>query len=463
MNQLQNLEKIPALAEVPKNQLQWILEKGECQDFEKGAYLFSKGDPIDKLIIVTKGKFSLKIEQNGEFKTIADVVEGDISGALPYSRATHASGYSIAQQRSSIILLNKAFFPQMIKEHHELTTALVHTMSTRVREFTTVQYQQEKLMSLGKLSAGLAHELNNPASAMVRSTNELSKNMGEMLEKFKGMISMHPTEEQLDSLMKTLSHKTDLINTPKKRSLSEKAEMEDEIAEWLEDHGIEDGYDFAPVFVERDLDINALQQMADDNQGNDFSTLIEWVHNILLSYSLIHEINHSASRISDLVSSIKSYTHMDRGTEMEPLVITDGIENTLKMLGHKLRQKQIHTELNFPDIIPEIKGRTGSLNQVWTNIIDNAIDAMDQKGNLKISVERDADQLMVSIQDDGPGIPEDIQSKIFDPFFTTKKVGEGTGMGLDIVNRIVRNHHGEIKLQSVPGKTKFIFYFPLIN
>jgi len=463
MNQLQNLEKIPALAEVPQNQLQWILENGDCQEFEKGAYLFSKGDPIDKLIIVTQGKFSLKVEQNGEFKTIADVVEGEISGALPYSRATHASGYSIALQKSSIISLNKSFFPQMIREHHELTTALVHTMSTRVREFTTVQYQQEKLMSLGKLSAGLAHELNNPASALVRSTIELRRNMGEMLGKFKDMISMHPTEEQLDSLMKLLFHKIDSLNTPKKYALSDKAEMEDEIAEWLEDHGIEDGYDFAPVFVESDLDIKALQQFVNDLQGKDFSMLIEWVHNIMLSHSLIHEINNSASRISDLVSSIKSYTHMDRGTEMETVDISEGIDNTLKMLGHKLRQKQIQTELNFPDTIPKIKGKTGSLNQVWTNIIDNAIDAMDKEGNLKIIVESETDQLIVSIQDDGPGIPEDIQSKIFDPFFTTKKIGEGTGMGLDIVNRIIRNHRGEIKLHSVPGQTKFIFYFPLIR
>lgn len=154
---------------------------------------------------------------------------------------------------------------------------------------------------------------------------------------------------------------------------------------------------------------------------------------------------------------------MDRGTEMETVDISEGIDNTLKMLGHKLRQKQIQTELNFPDTIPKIKGKTGSLNQVWTNIIDNAIDAMDKEGNLKIIVESEAGQLIVSIEDDGPGIPEDIQSKIFDPFFTTKKIGEGTGMGLDIVNRIIRNHRGEIKLHSVPGQTKFIFYFPLIR
>jgi len=240
-------------------------------------------------------------------------------------------------------------------------------------------------------------------------------------------------------------------------------ELEDDMAEWLEDQGVEDGYDFAPVFIENKLETADLEQMTNNIRSRDIPTVMDWVLNVLTSKSLVDEINYSSARISDLVSSIKSYTHMDRGTEMEPLDVTDGINNTLKMLGHKLKQKQINTELNFPDLIPKISGRTGSLNQVWANIIDNAIDAMDKEGNLKISIEQDADRLMVTIQDDGPGIPKDIQSNIFDPFFTTKKIGEGTGMGLDIVNRIIRNHHGEIKLQSLPGKTKFIFYFPLMD
>jgi signal transduction histidine kinase len=464
MNQLESLKRIPALVEVPASQLRWIIEKGECQDFEKGDYLFSRGDPIDKLIIVLKGKFSLKIEQNGEFKTIAEIEEGEISGALPYSRATHAAGFSIAQQKSSIITLDKTFFREMIKDYHELTTALVHTMTTRVREFTRTQHQQEKLMSLGKLSAGLAHELNNPASAMVRSSTELRKTMDEMPEKLKGIISAELTGVQIDAINKILSDKNKPSDTEvKKWSLSRKAELEDEMAEWLEDHGVDDGYDYAPVLTDYKLEIADIEQMTCNIQNKDIPAVMDWILNVLTSKSLVDEINYSSARISDLVSSIKSYTHMDRGTEMEPLDVTDGINNTLKILGHKLKQKQINTELNFPDLIPKISGRTGSLNQVWTNIIDNAIDAMDKEGNLRISIEQDADRLMVTIQDDGPGIPKDIQSNIFDPFFTTKKIGEGTGMGLDIVNRIIRNHHGEIRLQSLPGKTKFIFYFPLID
>jgi CRP-like cAMP-binding protein len=354
MNQLESLKRIPALVEVPASQLRWIIEKGECQDFEKGDYLFSRGDPIDKLIIVLKGKFSLKIEQNGEFKTIAEIEEGEISGALPYSRATHAAGFSIAQQKSSIITLDKTFFREMIKDYHELTTALVHTMTTRVREFTRTQHQQEKLMSLGKLSAGLAHELNNPASAMVRSSTELRKTMDEMPEKLKGIISAELTGVQIDAINKILSDKNKPSDTEvKKWSLSRKAELEDEMAEWLEDHGVDDGYDYAPVLTDYKLEIADIEQMTCNIQNKDIPAVMDWILNVLTSKSLVDEINYSSARISDLVSSIKSYTHMDRGTEMEPLDVTDGINNTLKILGHKLKQKQINTELNFPDLIPK--------------------------------------------------------------------------------------------------------------
>jgi CRP-like cAMP-binding protein len=293
MNQLESLKRIPALVEVPASQLRWIIEKGECQDFEKGDYLFSRGDPIDKLIIVLKGKFSLKIEQNGEFKTIAEIEEGEISGALPYSRATHAAGFSIAQQKSSIITLDKTFFREMIKDYHELTTALVHTMTTRVREFTRTQHQQEKLMSLGKLSAGLAHELNNPASAMVRSSTELRKTMDEMPEKLKGIISAELTGVQIDAINKILSDKNKPSDTEvKKWSLSRKAELEDEMAEWLEDHGVDDGYDYAPVLTDYKLEIADIEQMTCNIQNKDIPAVMDWILNVLTSKSLVDEINY---------------------------------------------------------------------------------------------------------------------------------------------------------------------------
>ena len=462
MNLTASLQHIPALSEVPSSQLDWLLSNAHCLNFEPGEHLFSRGDPIDHMQIVLEGKFSIKIEQNGEYKKVADIDTGEISGNLPYSRASSAFGFGIANIKSKVVFLHKKYFNEMIREHHELTTALVHTMTTRVREFTKLQQQQEKMMSLGKLSAGLAHELNNPSSAMARSAEELKKHLGAIPEKFKSVISIKMTVDQVDAVNDILFGKIS-SGVVTNLSLSEKTDQEDEIADWLEDHGFEDGYDIAPVFVEFGLNGDDFDNILEYVPEEDLQPVIEWMHNVLTTENLVNDIEAAAVRISDLVSSIKSYTHMDRGTDMEAVNVREGIENTLKMLNHKLKQKQVDVQLKMVEHIPLILGRVGSLNQIWTNIIDNAIDALDKGGTLQITVEKDGDHLLVCISDNGAGIPEDIQSNVFDPFFTTKKIGEGTGMGLDIVARIVRNHNGEVKLTSKPGQTKFIFYFPIIE
>ena len=460
MDLIQSLQNIAAISEVPAEQLEWLIENGSCHSFEAGDHLFSRGDPIDHLQIILEGNFTIKIEQNGEFKKVADIEAGEISGTLPYSRATSAFGFGTAVEKSKVLALHKSHFRQMICDHHELTTALVHTMTNRVRSFTKQQQQQEKMMSLGKLSAGLAHELNNPSSAMARSAQELKKHLGALPEKFKRVISIKMSEDQVDAVNDILFNK---IQNPVNQNLSliEKTSLEDEIAEWLEDCGLDDGYESASTFIDFNLTVDDLEEIADHVPREHIPPVIEWIHNVLTTENLVNDIESAAVRISELISSIKSYTHMDRGTEMEPIDVKDGIENTLKMLNHKLKQKQIETSLNIQNSLPKIEGRVGSLNQVWTNIIDNAIDAMEDKGKLIITAEKNVDQLMICIEDSGKGIPEDIQSRIFDPFFTTKKIGEGTGMGLDIVSRIISNHKGEIKLTSEPGKTRFMFYFPV--
>jgi len=462
MNLVESLQNVPALSEVPIDQLEWLLSQAECQNIKSGDHIFSKGDPIDHMQIILQGKFSIKIEQNGEFKKVADVESGEITGNLPYSRAASAFGFGIASSDVKIVSLHKQHFSEMIKKHHELTTALVHTMTTRVREFTKLQQQQEKMMSLGKLSAGLAHELNNPSSAMARSASELKKHLGALPEKFKRVISIKMTEAQIDTVNDLMFGKIEEAKDLK-LSLSEKTDLEDELADWLEEHGFEDGYELATTFAEFGFTVDDFDEILDHVSENDAPPVIEWMQNALTTENLVNDIQSAAVRISDLVSSIKSYTHMDRGTDMEIVVLKDGIENTLKMLNHKLKQKQIEVKLHIDEAAPEIQGRTGSLNQVWTNIIDNASDAMSKGGTLEITIKKEGDYANVCIQDDGKGIPENIQSQIFDPFFTTKKIGEGTGLGLDIVQRIITSHKGQIKLVSKPGQTKFTFSFPIIE
>lgn len=461
MTELEELKSIPTFENVPEDQLKWLLEKSTCSNYEAGDNLFKKGDPIDTMLIVLKGRFGIKVEQNGEFRTVGNMEAKQISGTLPYSRTNSAIGYGVALQPSKVIELHKDHFGEMIREHNDLTTVLVHTMTTRVREFTKAQQQNEKLMSLGKLSAGLAHELNNPASAMKRSADELKTHLALIPEGFKNVIAIKMTNEQVDAVNDVLFAKIE--NPSKPSSLMEKSAREDEMAEWLEDHGFDDGYEIAETLVEFGFDEDDLEIIEENVSEKDIPSVLVWINNVLTTERMVNEIEESANRIAELISSIKSYSHMDKGTDTEAVDLRLGIENTVTMLKHKLKHKQIELEVDIPENFNKVDGKPGELNQVWTNLIDNAIDAVDQNGKISIKGEEDHHYVMVKIRDNGPGIPEDIRSQIFDPFFTTKGIGEGTGLGLDVVSRIVRGHKADIKVKSQPGETEFLVCFSKNN
>lgn len=461
MTELEELKKIPTFQDVPEDQLEWLLTKSTCNKFEPGDNLFKPGDPIDSMLIVLKGGFGIKVEQNGEFRTVGNVEEKQISGTLPYSRTSNAIGYGVALQPSKVVRLHKDHFGEMIREHNDLTTVLVHTMTTRVREFTKAQQQNEKLMSLGKLSAGLAHELNNPASAMKRSADELKSHLALIPEGFKSVISIKMTSEQVDAVNDVLFDRIKNPNRPS--SLMEKSSREDEMAEWLENHGFDDGYEIAETLVDFGFEEDDLDVIEENVTEKDIPAVVIWINNVLTTERMVNEIEEAANRISELISSIKSYSHMDKGSDTEQVDIKLGIESTATMLKHKLKQKQVEFKLDIPNDFVKVEGRPGELNQVWTNLLDNAIDAVDQKGKISITGEEDHHYVLVKIKDNGAGIPEDIKSKIFDPFFTTKRIGEGTGLGLDVVSRIIRGHKADIKVKSQPGETEFTVCFSKNN
>jgi signal transduction histidine kinase len=462
MGDISLLKKVPALKDLPEDQQEWLMDHSVTSQYEPGDFLFSKGDEIDKLQIIVEGEFTIKVEQNGEFRTVATMKEGDLTGNLPYSRAGSAIGYADASVQSTVIAVHKDHFKEMIREHHELTTVLVHTMTTRVREFTKQQQQNEKLMSLGKLSAGLAHELNNPASAMTRSARELKEHLSLLPENFKNVISIRMSDDQVDHVNDLLFEKVGDYGK-KTLSLTERSTHEDEIADWLEDHGFEDGYEMADLFVDFGFSPKDLDVVSENVSEKDILSVVGWLFTVMTTEKLVIEIEDSAERISGLVTSVKSYSHMDKSSDFGPVDIGKGITTTITMLNHKLKQKQIVADLDIPNNLSHVTAHPGQLNQVWTNLIDNAIDAMDQEGKLKITAEENADYLIVHIIDNGAGIPEEVKSQIFDPFFTTKGIGEGTGLGLDSVARIIRGHKAEITVESEPGKTDFRICFSKNN
>ncbi|RYE13302.1 MAG: GHKL domain-containing protein [Sphingobacteriales bacterium] len=347
------------------------------------------------------------------------------------------------------------------KLHYELTEALVHIMTTRVREVTAVLQQNEKMMALGKLSAGLAHELNNPAAAIVRNTSSLKDQIKHLPDLFKQIAAIQLDMGEIEPVNAFIA---EVINRPDKPVLSmmQRADLEDDIIDWLEDHEI-DNDAMAETLVDMGFSISDLEKLRDQTSAECIAPVLAWVNNNLVTDKLVTDIQEASRRISELVGSVKTFTHMDRDGNKQVIDVHTGIGNTLKMLGYKFKKGNIELKEEYSPDVPKVNAMPGELNQVWTNLIDNAIDAMEvnNSGILTISTKKDGDFVQVKIIDNGPGIPEDIKSKVFDPFFTTKEMGKGTGMGLDVVSRIIRQHNGTIKVKSVPGETEFEVCLPL--
>ena len=316
-------------------------------------------------------------------------------------------------------------------------------------------------MALGKLSAGLAHELNNPAAAIVRSAESLEKHLGTVPDKLKKVISMEIVDDQIDFVNNLVFGKLRQgIN--KTESMIARADREDELTDWLEDNGYGDCYMLAETLADYRFDVADLDGLKEKMGEKEFPSMLTWVDNVLTTEKMVGEIKDASKRISTLVNSVKEYSHMDRSGDYEPTDIHIGLRTTLSILNHKVKKNQVTVEENWQTDMPKMAASPGELNQVWTNIIDNALDAMEEAGGtLTITTKTVGDNVRVNISDTGKGIPKDIQDRIFEPFFTTKDIGKGTGLGLETVQQIVENHNGTIKLQSQPGNTTFEICLPL--
>ncbi len=457
------LQSLPALQQVPSDQLQWLIDQSKCYELPEGEYLFVGGQPIKGTHFIIRGRIRMYLEQKpGGARDIGFFETGDISGYLPFSRGLKSAATGVATTNTQVMTFPIEKTKDLILQHFELTQALVHIMTSRVREFTTQQQQNEKMMALGKLSAGLAHELNNPASAVVRSATSLKKHLHLQPESFKKVMSIKMTPAQVDEINNRLFRVLQRDSRTSPLSLIERTAMEDELNDWLQDHHIDTNNDYAENFIDFGFDLDDLNCFGSIIPAQDLSPVLEWVNNNLVTEKMVTDIQEASQHIADLVSSVKNFTYMDRGGDREFIDVHSGLNNSLNMLRHRFKKSNVQLEEHYDHSLPPVHAYAGELNQVWINLIDNALDAMEanSKGVLEITTRRDGECVQVCITDDGPGVPEDIQSRIFDPFYTTKDIGKGTGLGLDVVKRIVDRHKGSINLKSVPGKTTFTVCFP---
>ena len=456
------LKALPTLKEVPEEQLQWMIGNSRHVAHPQGEYIFKAGGPLIGTYIIIEGRVRIYMMQGNEMRDIAELEAGSISGYLPFSRAVKVTANAKAIEDTTIMILPREKFREMISQHFELTQALVHIMTTRVRDFTSLQQQNEKMMALGKLSAGLAHELNNPASAIVRGSASLIKHLKLVPETFKEVIAIRMDDKEVDLVNNKLFEVLGRKDKPNP-TLMERTEQEDEMRDWMEDHQVACAAEIAENFLDYGFTCDDLRVFKEHIPLKSLSPVFNWINSNLVTERMVQDIQESSQRISELVQSVKNFTHMDQGKGKERSDIRTGIKNTLTMLQYRFKKGNVQVVKEFDETLPGIMALVGELNQVWTNLIDNALDAMqvNGKGVLTIRTEKDHGYAKVSIIDDGPGISEDIQTRIFDPFFTTKDIGKGTGLGLDVVNRIVAQHKGSIKVHSVPGRTEFILCFPI--
>jgi signal transduction histidine kinase len=456
------LKALETLKEVPEEQLQWMIDNSRHFSSPAGEYVFRMGDPIQGTYIIVEGRVRLYMQQNKEMRDLADLEVGSISGYLPFSRAVKVNVHAKVIEDATVMILPKDKFREMVRENFELTAALVHIMTTRVRDFTTLQQQNDKMMALGKLSAGLAHELNNPAAAIVRGSASLIKHLKLVPETFKEVIAIRMEDKEVDLVNGKLF---EVLGRPEKpaMTLMERSGSEDQLRDWMEEHEVSNAGEIAENFLEYGFTCDDLRIFSGHVPKRSLSPVFNWINSNLVTERMVQDIQESSQRISELVNSVKNFTHMDQGKGKELTDVRSGIKNTLIMMQHKLKKGNIEVVKEFDESLPPIMALVGELNQVWTNLIDNALDAMEEngRGKLTIRTEKDDGYAKISIIDDGPGIPEDIRSQIFDPFFTTKDIGKGTGLGLDVVTRIIAQHQGTVKLNSVPGHTEFIICFPI--
>jgi signal transduction histidine kinase len=456
---ISELREVPALNGLPDEVFAWLIEKGEELRLAVNEAYLREGEPASRMVIVLEGELHGRVEGPERDGHVYVIPRGAISGKLPFSRMTHYGVTIRAAAPSRVLWLDTKHFPELMRSFPALLQRLVEVLSDRVREVTRVDERHDKLMALGKLSAGLAHELNNPAAAARRASQHLSERLQTLNRLCLTLSHQTLTAEQIAFLTEFQREAVECLTAAPALDPLAESECEEAISEWLEARQVVDGWKLAPTFVRAGLRLKELEALAECMKGQALNDALQWLEAAWSSQELVREIEHSMARISDLVRAIKEYSYMDRA-DLQEVDVHQGLENTLVILGHKLK-RGVTVMREYAENLPRISAYGGALNQIWTNLIVNAIDAMNGKGKLWVRTSAKPDHILVEIGDDGPGIPPEIQGRIFEPFFTTKPQGEGTGLGLDTVYRIVQKHQGEIRFQSKPGDTCFQVRLPL--
>jgi signal transduction histidine kinase len=450
------LRRIAAFSSLPDDQISWFLSHAQEVPLQAGEAFVRQGDPADWMFIFLDGLFQWRGEFGGETVSLP-AQAGDVSGVFPFSRMKRFTVTGRALTDGRLLKFPAALFPELIQKMPELTATLVAMMSDRIREGTRIEQQRDRLVSLGKLSAGLAHELNNPASGAKRAAGQMRDALVKMRNANAALWRL-PSDDSEKSRIEELEARLLRSDMAPLEAIA-LSDLEEKLDSILRSHGQDNSGDVSAALARCKMPPDALASLLTELGSATARDAIIRIAATADLAILLNTIESATSRISSLIQTVKEYTYMDQAP-VQNVDVVRGLETTLGILTHKLKPK-INVKRDYQPV-PLLVNTVGTeLNQVWTNIIENAIDAMLGQGELQVRTFREDHFVVVEIGDKGPGIPPEIRPYIFDPFFTTKGVGEGTGLGLNTVQTIVRKHGGNVQVNSRPGDTRFQVWLPV--
>jgi signal transduction histidine kinase len=447
------------------DQLDWLSRRGRTELRSRGDFVYHEGERATCFFVLLDGTISMhRRVENTDVEISRTSQLGVYAGATQSFMVGDDMGYSsslVAITDCRFWVIDAVDLGGRIREWFPMAMHLLEGLTIGMRSSQAAVGQRERLLSLGRLSAGLTHELNNPAAAAVRATASLRERVSRMRGKLAHLASGQVDAAALQILVEVQDAAVERMAKVQEMSTMEVSDLEDTIGDWLDDHGVTNSWDLAPALVAAGVDPDWLDEVAVKVPDELISDGLHWVAYALETEQLMNEIEDSTQRISTLVGAAKQYSQVDRAG-LQDVVVKEGLISTLIMLGHKLKTAPITVEKDLAPDLPTVPGHPAELNQVWTNLIDNAVQAMPDGGTLRIRTALEDDCVLVEIGDTGSGIPDELKDRIFEPFFTTKPVGEGTGLGLDICYRVITQRHGgDLRVVSVPGDTRFQVRLPL--
>lgn len=453
---IERLRDVRELVNAPREERAWLVRNGELRRYDKGDIVVTKTEQANDLVVLLTGRVVAYFDHGTGRRHAIEEKGGVVTGVLPYSRLGRPPGDVIVEEPAEIIAISREKLGELTRECPTITNELVHRMVDRARMAAATDWQDEKMVALGRLAAGIAHELNNPASASVRMSKVLGGALHDLAAAARGFGAVELSDAQRQLVDTTLQR--NLLAATGTLSPIERTDREEEFSDWLASHGSD--RQSAPALVECGVPLADLSELTAVLPSAAIIPTLRYFTCAVTAHALARDIGHATTRIYDLVSSVKRFTFMDRAGGPVPTDISQGLRDTVVVLASKAHAKSVTVTLDVQEGLPLVLASVAEINQVWSNLLDNALDAVGPSGDVAVSASVEMNKVVVRFRDNGHGIPANIMGHIFDPFFTTKSVGEGVGLGLDIALRIVRVHGGQIDVESVPGRTEFRVTLP---